>query len=169
MEEINIEDFAKVDLRVARVKEALEVPEANKLIKLILDVGDLGEKTVFAGIKQAYNLQDLQDKLVVVVNNLKPRQMSFGLSEGMILAAGPGGEDVFMISPLRIIRSLRSLDNSSVPIPVGNGNLALRSSSSLNSSKSHKKFKFFNFIFFLTRSFFCPTIISFFSEFISTT
>jgi len=99
MEEINIEDFAKVDLRVARVKEALEVPEANKLIKLILDVGDLGEKTVFAGIKQAYNLQDLQDKLVVVVNNLKPRQMSFGLSEGMILAAGPGGEDVFMISP----------------------------------------------------------------------
>jgi len=99
MEEINIEDFAKVDLRVARVKEALEVPEANKLIKLILDVGVLGEKTVFAGIKQAYNLQDLQDKLVVVVNNLKPRQMSFGLSEGMILAAGPGGEDVFMISP----------------------------------------------------------------------
>ena len=99
MEEINIEDFAKVDFRVARVKEALEVPEANKLIKLILDVGDLGEKTVFAGIKQAYNLQDLQDKLVVVVNNLKPRQMSFGLSEGMILAAGPGGEDVFMISP----------------------------------------------------------------------
>ena len=99
MEEINIEDFLKIDLRIARVKNAVEVPEANKLIKLVLDVGDLGEKTVFAGIKQAYKLTDLENKLLVLVNNLKPRQMSFGLSEGMILAAGPGGEDVFMVSP----------------------------------------------------------------------
>jgi len=99
VEEINIEDFAKVDLRIARIKSALEVPEANKLIKLILDVGELGEKTVFAGIKQAYKLDELENKLVVIVNNLKPRQMSFGLSEGMILAAGPGGEDVFMVGP----------------------------------------------------------------------
>ena len=99
MEEINIEDFLKIDLRIARVKNAVEVPEANKLIKLVLDVGDLGEKTVFAGIKQAYKLADLENKLVVLVNNLKPRQMCFGLSEGMILAAGPGGEDVSMVSP----------------------------------------------------------------------
>ena len=98
MEEINIEDFLKIDLRIARVKNAVEVPEANKLIKLVLDVGDLGEKTVFAGIKQAYKLTDLENKLVVLVNNLKPRQMSFGLSEGMILAAG-GDEGVFMLSP----------------------------------------------------------------------
>ncbi len=97
-EEIKIEDFMKIDLRVAKIKEAIEVPEADKLIKLILDVGELGEKTVFAGIKSAYSLEDLQDKFVVVVSNLKPRQMKFGLSEGMILAAGPGGSEVFMVS-----------------------------------------------------------------------
>tara|TARA_Y100000817_G_scaffold292572_1_gene264891 strand:+ start:554 stop:886 length:333 start_codon:yes stop_codon:yes gene_type:complete len=99
MDEINIEDFMKVDLRIAKVKEAIEVPEADKLVKLILDVGELGEKTVFAGIKAAYKLEELIDKYVVLVNNLKPRQMKFGLSEGMILAAGPGGEDIFIVGP----------------------------------------------------------------------
>ena len=99
MDEINIEDFMKVDLRIARVKQAVEVPEADKLVKLILDVGELGEKTVFVGIKAAYKLEELIDKYVVLVNNLKPRQMKFGLSEGMILAAGPGGEDIFMVGP----------------------------------------------------------------------
>ena len=99
MDEINIEDFMKVDLRIARVKEAIEVPEADKLVKLILDVGELGEKTVFAGIKAAYKLEELIDKYVVLVNNLKPRQMKFGLSEGMILAAGPVGEDIFIVGP----------------------------------------------------------------------
>ena len=99
MDEINIDDFMKVDLRIAKVKEAIEVPEADKLVKLILDVGELGEKTVFAGIKAAYKLEELVDKHVVLVNNLKPRQMKFGLSEGMILAAGPGGEDIFMVGP----------------------------------------------------------------------
>tara|TARA_Y200000002_G_scaffold143368_1_gene118506 strand:+ start:175 stop:507 length:333 start_codon:yes stop_codon:yes gene_type:complete len=99
MDEIKIEDFVKVDLRIAKVKQALEVPEADKLVQLILDVGELGEKKVFAGIKKAYDLEELNDKLVVLVNNLAPRKMSFGVSEGMILAAGPGGEDVFMVSP----------------------------------------------------------------------
>ena len=99
MDEINIDDFMKVDLRIAKVKEAIEVPEADKLVKLILDVGELGEKTVFAGIKAAYKLEELVEKHVVLVNNLKPRQMKFGLSEGMILAAGPGGEDIFMVGP----------------------------------------------------------------------
>ena len=99
MDEINIEDFMKVDLRIAKVKEAIEVPDADKLVKLILDVGELGEKTVFAGIKAAYKLEELIDKYVVLVNNLKPRQMKFGLSEGMILAAGPGGEDIFIVGP----------------------------------------------------------------------
>ena len=98
-EEIKIEDFMKIDLRVAKIKEAIEVPEADKLIKLILDVGELGEKTVFAGIKSAYSLEELQDKFVVVVSNLKPRQMKFGLSQGMRWAAGPGGSEVFMVSP----------------------------------------------------------------------
>ena len=99
MDEINIQDFIKIDLRIAKVKQALEVPEADKLVQLILDVGELGEKTVFAGIKKAYELDDLNNKLVVLVNNLEPRKMSFGLSEGMILAAGPGGEEIFMVSP----------------------------------------------------------------------
>ena len=99
MDEIKIEDFVKVDLRIAKVKQALEVPEADKLVQLILDVGELGEKKVFAGIKKAYDLEELNDKLVVLVNNLAPRKMSFGVSEGMILAAGPGGENVFMVSP----------------------------------------------------------------------
>ena len=98
-DEITIEDFIKLDLRVAKIKEAVEVPEAGKLIKLILDIGEEGEKTVYAGIKAAYSLDQLNGKYVVVVNNLKPRQMKFGLSEGMILAAGPGGAEVFMISP----------------------------------------------------------------------
>ena len=99
MDEINIQDFIKIDLRIAKVKQALEVPDADKLVELILDVGELGEKTVFAGVKKAYKLDDLNDKLVVLVNNLEPRKMSFGLSEGMILAAGPGGEEIFMVSP----------------------------------------------------------------------
>lgn len=99
MSEITIDDFVKVDLRVAQIKEAIEVPEADKLVKLILDVGECGEKTVFAGIKAAYTLEQLTNKFVVVVNNLQPRKMKFGLSEGMILAAGPGGEEIFMISP----------------------------------------------------------------------
>ena len=98
MDEINIQDFVKVDLRIAKIKQALEVPEADKLVQLILDVGELGEKNVFAGIKKAYDLEELNDKLVVLVNNLAPREMSFGISEGMILAAGPGGEEVFMVS-----------------------------------------------------------------------
>ena len=99
MDEINIQDFAKVDLRIAKIKQALEVPEADKLVQLILDVGELGEKNVFAGVKKAYDLGELNDKLVVLVNNLAPREMSFGVSEGMILAAGPGGKEVFMVSP----------------------------------------------------------------------
>ena len=99
MDEINIQDFAKVDLRIARVKQALEVADADKLVQLVLDVGELGEKKVFAGIKKAYEIEELNDKLVVLVNNLASREMSFGTSEGMILAAGPGGEDIFMLSP----------------------------------------------------------------------
>ena len=97
MEEININDFSKVDLRVARVKDVQMVEEADKLIKLELDLGDLGLKTVFAGIKKAYSLDDLKDKLVVCVNNLKPREMRFGTSEGMILAAGDDDIGIFVV------------------------------------------------------------------------
>tara|TARA_B100000886_G_scaffold252514_1_gene178384 strand:+ start:704 stop:1036 length:333 start_codon:yes stop_codon:yes gene_type:complete len=99
MNEINIEEFINIDLRVAKIKEANEVPEADKLVELVLDVGEIGNKRVFAGIKEAYELEDLTDMLVVVVNNLKPRKMRFGVSEGMILASGEGGKDVFLIRP----------------------------------------------------------------------
>jgi methionyl-tRNA synthetase len=95
--EITIEDFAKVDLRIARVVAAEHVPEANKLLKLTLSLGGEQRRTVFAGIKQAYEPSELLNRLVVMVANLKPRQMKFGLSEGMVCASGPGGADVFVL------------------------------------------------------------------------
>ncbi|MCA9007328.1 MAG: methionine--tRNA ligase subunit beta, partial [Planctomycetaceae bacterium] len=96
-EECTIEDFVKVDLRVARVLSAEEVPEARKLLKLTLSLGGDVQKTVFAGIKAAYKPEELVGRLVVMVANLKPRQMKFGLSEGMVTAAGPGGAEVFVL------------------------------------------------------------------------
>ena len=96
-EEISIEDFAKVDLRVARVLAAEHVPEANKLLKLTLGLGGDETRQVFAGIKAAYDPDALVGRLVVMVANLKPRKMRFGLSEGMVTAAGPGGAEVFVL------------------------------------------------------------------------
>jgi methionyl-tRNA synthetase len=98
-EQCSIEDFAKVDLRIARIVEAAEVPEAKKLLKLTLSLGGDERRTVFAGIKAAYPPQELVGRLVVMVANLAPRQMKFGLSEGMVTAAGTGGADVFLLSP----------------------------------------------------------------------
>jgi methionyl-tRNA synthetase len=87
-----------VDLRVARIIKADPVEGADKLLQLTLDLG--GEtRNVFAGIKSAYKPEDLEGRLTVMVANLAPRKMRFGLSEGMILAAGPGGKDIFMLSP----------------------------------------------------------------------
>jgi methionyl-tRNA synthetase len=100
MEEINIDHFMQIDLRIAKVINAEMVEKADKLIKLELDLGDLGKKTVFAGIKKAYSADNLKDKLVVCVNNLKSREMRFGISEGMILAAGDDDDiDIFIVSP----------------------------------------------------------------------
>ncbi len=96
--ECTIDDFMKVDLRVARVLSAEEVPDARKLLKLTLSLGGDVQKTVFAGIKAAYKPEELVGRLVVMVANLKPRQMKFGLSEGMVCASGPGGADVFVLS-----------------------------------------------------------------------
>jgi methionyl-tRNA synthetase len=96
-DEISIEDFAKVDLRVARVLSAEHVPEANKLLKLQLSLGGDERRQVFAGIKAAYEPEQLVGRLVVMVANLKPRKMRFGLSEGMVTAAGPGGAEVFIL------------------------------------------------------------------------
>lgn len=96
-ETCTIEDFVKVDLRVARVIAAEHVPEAKKLLKLTLSLGGDNKRTVFAGIKAAYEPEKLVGRLVIVVANLAPRQMKFGLSEGMVTAAGPGGAEVFLL------------------------------------------------------------------------
>ena len=99
MDEITIEDFMKLDLRVAKVISAEPIEEADKLLKLELDVGSFGNKTVFAGMKKAYEAESLIDKMVICVNNLKHRKMRFGTSEGMILAAGDDDLGIFILSP----------------------------------------------------------------------
>ncbi len=96
--ECTIDDFSKVDLRVARVIAAEDVPDAKKLLKLTLSLGGGTTKNVFAGIKEAYKPADLVGKLVICVANLACRKMKFGTSEGMVAAAGPGGADVFVIT-----------------------------------------------------------------------
>ena len=95
---INIDQFSEIDLRIAKIINASDVNGADKLLQLELDVGDLGTKNVFAGIKSAYNPEDLIDKLVIVVNNLKPRKMKFGISEGMVLASSDDN-GIYLISP----------------------------------------------------------------------
>ena len=95
---IAYEDFAKIDLRIAKIVKAEAVPEADKLLRLTLDIGS-ETRQVFAGIKSAYTPEDLEGKLTVMVANLAPRKMRFGLSEGMVLAAGPGGADLFVLHP----------------------------------------------------------------------
>jgi methionyl-tRNA synthetase len=95
--ECTIDDFAKIDLRIAKVIKAEKVEGADRLLRLFLDVGGM-KKTVMAAIATAYQPEDLNGKIVVFFANLKPRQMKFGLSEGMILASGTGGKDIFMLS-----------------------------------------------------------------------
>jgi methionyl-tRNA synthetase len=96
---ISLEDFLRVDLRVAKVLNAELVAGADKLLKLQVDVGDLGSREIFAGIRSAYDPAPLIGRHIVVVANLAPRKMRFGTSQGMMLAAGPGGEDIFIVSP----------------------------------------------------------------------
>jgi methionyl-tRNA synthetase len=96
---ISIDEFLRIDLRVAKVVSAEQVAGADKLLKLRLDVGELGEREIFAGIRTAYDPATLNGRLIVVVANLEPRKMRFGMSEGMMLAAGPGGSDIFVLSP----------------------------------------------------------------------
>ena len=95
---INIDQFAEIDLRVAEIKVASHVDGADKLLQLTLDVGDLGERNVFAGIKKAYDPESLVGKMVILVSNLAPRKMKFGLSEGMVLASSDD-EGIYLISP----------------------------------------------------------------------
>jgi len=96
---ISIDEFAKADLRIARIVAAEDVPEAKKLLKLTLSLGGPLRRTVFAGIKEAYRPEQLVGRLVACVVNLTPRKMKFGTSEGMILASGSGGSDLFLLAP----------------------------------------------------------------------
>ena len=100
-EEIQFDDFAKIDLRVAKIVKAEHVEKADKLLKLTLALDSDGEETrqVFAGIKSAYQPEELEGKMTVMVANLAPRKMRFGMSEGMVLAAGPGGKDLWILNP----------------------------------------------------------------------
>ena len=95
---INIKQFSEVDLRVAKIIKAEDVKEADKLLQLSLDVGELGTRNVFAGIKSSYNPSDLENRMVVLVNNLAPREMKFGLSEGMVLASSDD-DGIYLVSP----------------------------------------------------------------------
>jgi methionyl-tRNA synthetase len=97
-DQITIDDFNKLDLRVARIARAEQVEGADKLVKLTLDIGE-GTRTVFAGIKSDYAPEKLEGRLAVLVANLAPRKMKFGLSEGMVLAASGQGPGIFLISP----------------------------------------------------------------------
>ncbi len=96
---ISIDEFLRVDLRIAKILQAGLVTGADKLLKLRVDVGELGERDLFAGIRAAYDPSKLVGRLIVVVANLEPRKMRFGTSEGMMLAAGPGGAEIFVLSP----------------------------------------------------------------------
>ena len=95
---IDIKQFSAIDLRVAKIIKAENVDGADKLLQLTLDVGELGIKNVFAGIKSSYNPKDLDNRMVILVNNLAPRKMKFGNSEGMVLASS-NGESIYLISP----------------------------------------------------------------------
>jgi methionyl-tRNA synthetase len=96
---IGIDDFGKIDLRIARIVNAEHVEGAEKLLKLTLDIGEPQPRTVFAGIKSAYNPDWLKGRMTVMVANLAPRKMKFGLSEGMVLAASGEGPGLFILSP----------------------------------------------------------------------
>jgi len=101
--EIGIDDFAKVDLRIARIEKAEVVEGSDKLLRLTLDVGEGRLRNVFSGIRSAYKPEDLQGKLTVMVANLAPRKMKFGVSEGMVLAAshadGKAHPGIFVLEP----------------------------------------------------------------------
>ncbi|MNN23324.1 Methionine--tRNA ligase [compost metagenome] len=97
--EINFDAFAAVDLRIALIEKAEFVEGADKLLRLTLDIGD-AKRNVFSGIKSAYpDPSKLEGRLTLYVANLAARKMKFGVSEGMVLAAGPGGEDIYLLSP----------------------------------------------------------------------
>jgi methionyl-tRNA synthetase len=97
-ETIEFEDFSKLDLRIAKIVKAEHIEGSDRLLQLTVDIGD-ETRNILAGIKSAYAPEDLEGKLTLVIANLAPRKMRFGCSEGMVLAAGPGGKDIWILSP----------------------------------------------------------------------
>ncbi len=97
--EIEFADFEKIDLRIAQIIEAEEIKEADKLLRLKVDLGNGVTKQIIAGIKSAYSAEKILGRKVLICANLKPRKMKFGISEGMVLAAGDSGPDLFVLSP----------------------------------------------------------------------
>ncbi|MGZ3795396.1 MAG: methionine--tRNA ligase subunit beta, partial [Pseudobdellovibrionaceae bacterium] len=97
--EIEFDEFMKVDLRIGKIVEAEEIKEADKLLRLKVEIGEGQTRQIIAGIKAAYSPEKLLGRQVLVCVNLKPRKMKFGMSEGMVLAAGEGGSDLFVLSP----------------------------------------------------------------------
>ena len=96
-EKITIEDFIKVDLRVGKIIEAEEVEDSRKMLKLLVDVGE-EKRTIYAGVKKCYSPEDLLNKLVIVIINLKPREMKFGTSDGMMLAT-QNNDEIIILQP----------------------------------------------------------------------
>ena len=96
-EKITIEDFLKVDLRVGKIIEAEEVEDSRKMLKLIVDIGE-EKRTIYAGVKKSYSPEDLLNKLVIVIINLKPREMKFGTSDGMMLAT-QNNDEIIILQP----------------------------------------------------------------------
>ena len=96
-EKITIEDFIKVDLRVGKIIEAEEVEDSRKMLKLIVDIGE-EKRTIYAGVKKSYTPEDLLNKLVIVIINLKPREMKFGTSDGMMLAT-QNNDEIIILQP----------------------------------------------------------------------
>jgi methionyl-tRNA synthetase len=97
--EIEIQDFSKIDLRVGKVLSCEDVPEAGKLLKMQIDLGPLGQRQIFSGIKKFFRPEEIIGRYVVVVANLKPRKMKFGMSEGMVTMASQGDEGLWFIAP----------------------------------------------------------------------
>ena len=96
-EKITIEDFIKVDLRVGKIVEAEEVEDSRKMLKLLVDIGE-EKRTIYAGVKKSYSPEDLLNKLVIVIINLKPREMKFGTSDGMMLAT-QNNDEIIILQP----------------------------------------------------------------------
>ncbi len=96
---VELKDFSRLDIRVARIIDAVAVDGADRLLRLVLDIGEDKPRHILAGVRSAYSPEELRDRMIIALVNLKPRKMRFGISEGMVLAAGPGDKELFLLAP----------------------------------------------------------------------